>query len=468
MLTYSLNAISTVPLYEQLYRFLKQDIEQEHLENGSKLPSKRTLAKHLGVSIVTVETAYQQLVAEGYLNAQPKRGYFVNHLVLPKALPQRQFSLDTSGIKSTKKCKTWQVDLTNRQTQAEHFPFSVWTSLMRFVLREYRTALMEQSEGSGVWILRYAIAEHLKAFRAMEVSPEQIIIGAGTEYLYGLLVQMLGLTKRYAIADPGYDKLHKICASYGLESVPISTQYEVSELEQWGVDVVHSSPSHHFPTGQVMPVAKRYELLAWADKQTGRYIIEDDYDSEFRFVGQSIPALQSIDHTGKVIYMNTFSKTLASTVRIAYMVLPLPLAEQFQQKLGFYASTVSNFEQYALAEFIRQGSFEKHINRMRAAYQKKRDRLLNTLKQSRLAERMRIEEENSGLHFIVRFETTLSDEHILATAESYGIRLTALATYYQRRCGSAKNAFVIGYSNLADQQIDYAVASLEKILLQES
>lgn len=463
MLTYLLNPKIDEPLYEQLYRFLKQDIERGELKADVKLPSKRTLAQHLGVSVVTIETAYQQLIAEGYVNAQPKRGYFVNRLILPTFVPQTGFATVASGLKREKKRKIWRVDLTNRQTLADNFPFSVWTSLMRLVLREHRAALMERSDGCGVWALRTAIAAHLQAFRGMAVSPEQIIIGAGTEYLYSLLIQLLGLDKCYAVAEPGYDKLHKICASYGIESVSVSTEYQISELEDLGVDIVHSSPSHHFPTGQVMPVAKRYELLAWAGEQAERYIIEDDYDSEFRFVGQAIPTLQSIDQAGKVIYMNTFSKTLASTVRIAYMVLPLPLAAQFQQQLSFYASTVSNFEQYALAEFIRQGSFEKHINRMRAYYQKKRDKLLEALKQSRLAERMNIAEEDSGLHFIVRFETALSDAQILAAAEAYGIRLTALATYYRQQSNAAKNAFVIGYSNLADDQIDYAVASLEKI-----
>lgn len=463
MLTYLLNPEMDEPLYEQLYRFLKQDIERGELKADTKLPSKRTLAQHLGVSVVTIETAYQQLVAEGYVNARPKRGYFVNPLVLPIPVQSKGLLTVASGLKCEKKRKIWRADLTNRQTLAENFPFSVWTSLMRLVLREHRTALMEQSEGYGVWALRSAITEHLRAFRGMMLSPEQVIIGAGTEYLYGLLIQLLGLNKRYAIADPGYDKLHKICASYGVESMSVSTEYHISELEKLGVDIVHSSPSHHFPTGHIMPVAKRYELLAWAGEQAERYIIEDDYDSEFRFVGQVIPALHSIDQVGKVIYMNTFSKTLASTVRIAYMVLPPLLAAQFQQKLGFYASTVSNFEQYALAEFIRQGSFEKHINRMRAYYQKKRDKLLGALKQSCLADRMQIEEEDSGLHFIVRFETVLSDEQILIAAEKCGIRLTALATYYRQKNNAEKNAFVIGYSNLTDEQIEYAVKGLERI-----
>nr|WP_246770598.1 PLP-dependent aminotransferase family protein [Mannheimia haemolytica] len=213
-----------------------------------------------------------------------------------------------------------------------------------------------------------------------------------------------------------------------------------------------------------MPIAKRYELLAWVAQKAERYIVEDDYDSEFRFVGQPIPALKSIDMLGRVIYMNTFSKTLSSTVRIAYMVLPPELLNRFQQELGFYASTVSNFEQYILAEFIQQGYFEKHINRMRAYYQKKRDKLLKAFKQGNLAEKIAIKEEHSGLHFIVQLNTTLTERQILQAAEEQGIKFVALSAYYQDKSQIQQNAFIIGYSNLKDDQINYVAESLKKIL----
>ncbi|WP_429945950.1 PLP-dependent aminotransferase family protein [Bibersteinia trehalosi] len=460
MVTYTFKK-NNIPLYEQLYCFIKQDIEQGGIIAGEKLPSKRAFAKHLGISVMTVETAYQQLVAEGYLSAKAKQGFFVNPLNLPKTSTSRSVFTGTSGSKPIENSKKWQADLTNSQTSAENFPFSVWTKLVREVLKHHQSALMERAESGGVLILRQAIAKHLHDFRGMNVSPAQIIVGAGTEYLYGLLVQLLGLDKTYALPDPSYDKLHKIFQSYGLNHISISMDYATNALKN--VNVLHTSPSHHFPTGLVMPIAKRYELLAWAAEKTDRYIIEDDYDSEFRFVGQPIPALQSIDMLGKVIYMNTFSKTLSSTVRIAYMVLPPELLTRFHQQLGFYASTVSNFEQYVLAEFIQQGYFEKHINRMRAYYQKKRDNLLFSLKNSPLAEKITIKEENAGLHFIVQFHTELNDEQILQSANEQGIKMVSLARYYQDKSQAPKNAFVVGYSNLADKQVDEVVRWLKNI-----
>lgn len=464
MLTYTFAAENRVPLYEQLYLFIKQDIEQSQLMAGEKLPSKRVLAKHLGISVVTIETAYQQLVAEGYISAEPKKGYFVNALNLPQKMATRSASLQTSATETAEKRKLWQADFTNSQTLAENFPFSVWAKLVRDLLKHHQNALMERAESGGMLPLRQAIAQHLQDFRGMSVSPEQIIIGAGTEYLYGLLIQLFGLDKTYALADPCYDKLRQIYHSYGLKTATVSMDYSLQELTDTCSDIVHTSPSHHFPTGLVMPIAKRYELLRWANEREGRYIIEDDYDSEFRFVGQPIPALQSIDMVGRVIYMNTFSKTLSSTVRIAYMVLPTQLLMQFHRRLGFYASTVSNFEQYVLAEFIQRGYFEKHINRMRAYYQRKRDKLLLALKQGSLAGRIAIKEENSGLHFIVQFHTALSSEQILQRAEESGLRFLSLQHYYQDPSQAPTKTFVIGYSNLNDEQITYGVDILTKIM----
>ncbi|GAB1665193.1 HTH-type transcriptional regulatory protein gabR [Mannheimia haemolytica] len=464
MLTYTFNTQEGTALYEQLYRFLKNDIESNILIAGDKLPSKRAFAKHLGISVMTVETAYQQLVAEGYVNTQPKKGFFVNALNLPEKKEAISVQLQKISSEQYEKNKKWQADLTNRQTLAENFPFSVWTKLVREVLKTHQSELMERAESGGVWTLKFAIANHLRAFRGMIVNPTQIIIGAGTEYLYGLLIQLLGLDKHYALTEPSYDKLRRIYHSYRLSTATVSMPFSIDELNSKNVDVIHTSPSHHFPTGHVMPIAKRYELLAWVAQKAERYIVEDDYDSEFRFVGQPIPALKSIDMLGRVIYMNTFSKTLSSTVRIAYMVLPPELLNRFQQELGFYASTVSNFEQYILAEFIQQGYFEKHINRMRTYYQKKRDKLLKAFKQGNLAEKIAIKEEHSGLHFIVQLNTTLTERQILQAAEEQGIKFVALSAYYQDKSQIQQNAFIIGYSNLKDDQINYVAESLKKIL----
>ena len=227
---------------------------------------------------------------------------------------------------------------------------------------------MENPPCGGIMALRQAIADYLHAFRGMVVNPEQIIVGAGTEYLYGLLIQLLGDDKIYGIENPGYPKIAKIYDSMHVSYSAIDLDEHgvcIYSLEDHQIDIMHLSPSHHFPTGIITPISRRYELLGWASKDENRYIIEDDYDSELRLGGKPIPTLQSIDVSDKVIYMNTFTKTLSSTVRISYMVLPASLTELFYKKLSFYSCTVSNFEQYTLARFMESGSFEKHINRLR-------------------------------------------------------------------------------------------------------
>lgn len=247
----------------------------------------------------------------------------------------------------------------------------------------------------------------------MQVEPEQIIIGAGTEYLHGLLIQLLGNHRIYGVENPGYHKIARIYENMKVEYAKISLDKDgisVRELEEKCVDVIHTSPSHHFPTGIVMPVSRRYELLGWAAKSPDHYIIEDDYDSELRLTGKPFPTLQSIDVSDRVIYMNTFTKTLASTVRISYMVLPPTLTEIFYQKLSFYSCTVSNFEQYTLAKFMENGSFEKHINRLRNYYQTKRDAILQVFQKEPLGKYVIIREEGAGVHFLMQIHTEKSEE----------------------------------------------------------
>lgn len=284
----------------------------------------------------------------------------------------------------------------------------------------------------------------------MSVSPDQIIIGAGTEYLYGLLIQLFGNDKVYAVENPGYRKPEQIYRSFHVPYEWISMDesgIEISALEEKKVDIVHITPSHHYPTGIIMPISRRYELLGWASGKDGRYIIEDDYDSELRLSGQPIPTLQSIDKSEKVIYMNTFTKTLCSTVRISYMVLPRGLAQKFYEKLSFYSCTVSNFEQYTLAYFMAEGKFEAHINRLRNHYRKKRDSLTGAFRSSRLADCISISGEEAGLHFLLDIHTDLPEADVMERAESKGIKLVPLSGYYYGQ-GGPENVYVMNYSSV--------------------
>ena len=324
--------------------------------------------------------------------------------------------------------------------------------------------LMIHSPSVGVWELRREIAKYLLQFRGMNVSPEQIVIGAGTEYLYGIIIQLLGRQKIYAVENPGYQKIKKIYSSNDVSCIhlPLDKQgVSISALEQSPAQVLHISPSHHFPTGIVTPIARRYELLSWASKSSDRYIIEDDYDSEFRFMGKPIPSLQSIDAMEKVIYINTFSKSLSSTIRISYMVLPNHLMERYNQELNFYACTVSNFDQYTLASFLAEGHFEKHINRMKNFYRSQRDLIMDCIKKHPKYSRVKIAEENSGLHFLLHIDTSLSDEELVKKAENNAIHISCLSQYvYHPEEHSIPHTLLLNYSGIPSEKIPRAIELL--------
>lgn len=463
MITYTFTNTGSDSLYEYLYKCIKNDILQGNIRAGEKLPSKRTFAKNLGISVITVENAYEQLIAEGYIYSIPKKGFYVTDL--KKEVETEKKTVTKEMVPITGGESGYFADFTSNQTQSELFPFTVWTRMIREVLGENQIQLMTNPPCGGIYPLREAIAKYLKEFRGMTVLPEQIIIGAGTEYLYGLLIQLLGTDKIYAVENPGYRKIAKIYRSWKVACEYIDMDEEgvqIGELQRKRVDILHISPSHHYPTGIVMPVSRRYELLGWAAKSNSHYIIEDDYDSELRLGGQPIPTMQSIDVSDRVIYMNTFTKTLASTVRISYMILPPPLLEQFYERLSFYSCSVSNFEQYTLGKFIEEGFFEKHINRLRNHYHKKRDILLGAIRESLLGDLVHISGEEAGVHFLMEIQTEKEEEEFLTCAQTQGIRLSPLSAHYHNRETERKNVYVMNYSSVQMEDAQEIVRRLER------
>ena len=446
MLTYELKKSPGVPLYEALYRCIRGDILSGRLAAGEKLPSKRTLAQNLEVSKITVEGAYNQLLAEGYIRSAEKVGYFVESLPGIRPAPHPVAEVPPPEPEAA-------MDLTG--SYPEKFPFSVWSRLQREVMLDYGERLLLPLPNQGTALLRTAIADHLADFRGMQVDPENILIGAGTDFLYNLLIQLLGRDKAYAVEDPGYGKIRQIYAAGGVRCVGVPL--DAAGIRTDGLkaaQVLHISPSHHFPTGRVTPVSRRQELLRWAEDRDG-YIIEDDYDSEFRFDAHPMPTMYSMDRAGRVIYMNTFSRTLAPSIRISYMVLPPVLMERFRRELSFYSCTVSSFEQYTLARFLERGHFEKHINRMRKFYRQRRNRVVSALLSCPFADQLTIREEDAGLHFLLKIDTTLSDEALTAVCTQAGIRIRTLSSYYHgtvppddRRC------LVVNYAALREEDLE--------------
>ena len=457
MRTYVLDPSAKTPLYEQLYRSIKEDILSGVIAGGEKLPSKRALAEHLNISRITVENAYGQLLAEGYLQSRPRSGFFAETLeAMPQpksacAVPHRTLPAAAPPPPS-----------------AVHFPFSTWAKLMRGVLLDRHDQLLLPPPNIGLADLRTAIAGLLRRTRSMEIDPDCIVIGAGAEYLYNILIQLLGRENRFGLENPGHQKIRRVYEANGLQICPVSLDdsgVDPAALAQSGATVLHISPSHQFPTGIVTPIARRQQLMAWVSECPDRWLIEDDYDSEFRFAGKMIPTMHSMDTTGRVIYMNTFSRTITPALRISYMILPHGLMERYHRLLGFYSCTVPSFEQLTLARFLEDGYFEKHVSRMKRRYRLLRDQFLTLLQQSPLAGRMNVQGDEAGLHFLLQLQTDLPDRQIEEKLAAAGIRAASLSRY---QTGSAAEAdhgrVVIQYSDLEEADLPRVLHVLEELV----
>ena len=349
---YRIEKDSPQSAYLQLYHQLRGDIVSGVYPNEKKLPSKRLLAEQTGVSVITVEHAYAILCDEGYLEPRERSGYFVSYSAadcFPVAEPDSVRQLPSAR------------DL------ADDFPFSVLAKTMRRVLSEYGESILVKSPNNGCTELRKAIAAYLARCRGINVAPSQIVIGSGAEYLYGLIVQLLGRERVFALENPSYEKIRRVYLANGVTCDMLrlgSDGIRTSELARTDASVLHATPFHSFPSGITASAGKRSEYIRWAHSRGG-YIVEDDFDSEFTLSSKAEDTLFSLEPKRSVLYLNTFSKTIAPSMRLGYMVLPESLTDAFEQSVGFYSCTVPVFEQYVLAELLSNGDFERHINRVR-------------------------------------------------------------------------------------------------------
>lgn len=410
--------------YYSLYSLIRADIISGRLSAGSRLPSKRALAADLGVSVITVQQAYEQLLAEGYVRSAERSGYFVEKL---EWTPEERQSAAAVPPKKEEKPQ-YVVDFVRGATPAGLFPFSVWAKLMRRVLSEFSEGLLlERAPCEGDKELRGEISAYLYRSRGIHADPDCIVIGAGAEYLYGVIVQVLGRDRLYAAETPGYAS---VLSAYGLNgaqavALPVTPRgVSAADLLRSGADVLHISPAHQFPTGAVMPASERSAIIEWA-VAGDRYVIEDDYDSEFRLFGKPLNCLYSLCPE-KVIYMNTFSKTLAPSLRIGYMVLPPALLARFRQILGFTANVVPLFEQKTLAYFLRGGYFERHLSRVKNYYKNIRKQLYSILQ--KLNTGCNFYDTGGGSHLLAGIKG-VKDADIKSCAASLGIRVKCLSDY---------------------------------------
>lgn len=363
-MNYHIDTSLPIPAYMQLYNYIVQDIISEIYPYGSRLPSKRTIAEETGVSVITVGHAIALLNDEGYVETRQRSGCFViYHKSDFHGVPVLQNSTFPHYQSET--------------LRVGDFPFSVFAKTMRKVLTSYGNRIFIKSPNSGCDELRGEICSYLARSRGIIVKPSQILVGSGAEYLYGLIAQLFGNRQKFALEQPSYDKIRKVYEAMGIQCDMLSlTQDGISskELERTDARILHVTPFNSFPSGVTASISKKHEYLRWAKQREG-YIIEDNYDSELTVSKKVEDSLFSITKDSNVVYVNTFSKTIAPSMRIGYMLLPEKLLEDFQNRLGFYSCTVPMFEQYVLAELLRNGDFERHINRVRRRKRKAENRV---------------------------------------------------------------------------------------------
>ena len=443
MLTYDLNGKNK---YWSLYSCIRDDILRGRLKRGDRLPSKRSLAENLSISVITVQNAYEQLLAEGYIRSEERSGYFVEE-VNAAFYGKREFSAEEE-----QEDKKFAIDFVKGSPPAELFPFSTWARLMRKVLSDCGEHLLQRVPCDGDRELKKAIANYLYRARGIVADPRFIVIGAGAEYLYGVIVNLLGRDKVFAVENPGYNKISAGYKLNGAKCVCVTVKengIDCGEVDRSGADVVHASPSHQFPTGAVMPASARSRLISWANGGE-RFVIEDDYDSEFRLSGKPLQSTYSLC-PDKVIYMNTFSKSLAPSMRMGYMVLPPKLYERYIKLFSHSACVVPLFEQKTLAAMLDGGYFERHINRLKNYYRTVRSALLE--KAAALSIKCVLRDTGSGLHMLASFPDAPSDEFIKERAARNGINIKCLSDYLLAPLNGVEKTAVINYSGLSPEII---------------
>ncbi|MGG0670172.1 PLP-dependent aminotransferase family protein [Lederbergia citrisecunda] len=456
MLLIELNKESEIPLYEQIYQQIRNDITEGKLIVGEKLPSKRKLGEFLDVSQTTIEIAYGQLAAEGFITSKPRRGYFVQEIgELAYVQPTEAMT-----IAAKEEQKELEIDFSPGKIDTESFPFTQWRKYAKDTIDESSQHLLLLGHPHGDVELRQEIAKYLYHSRGVDCSADQIIVGSGTEQLMPLLIRLLGPQAKYAIEDPGYPLTHHVFFHNNREAVPIAVDEEgmdVQALQKSGGTVAYVTPSHQFPTGTVLSAGRRTALLNWAASSVGHFIIEDDYDSEFRYSGRPIPSLQGMDKAGKVIYVSTFSKSLMPSLRIAYMVLPPVLLKNYEDAFIHYSSTVPRLDQHALARFMADGHFARHLNRMRKVYKRKLQLLTDSLRQYTPA--ISFSGDEAGMHIIINVHTNEDEDTLVDAALAKGIRVYGLNDY-RKASKSRQPSFLIGFGGLTDDRIPWTVERL--------
>ena len=465
-MTIRLRTDSDKCLYQQIYEHIRQEIREGKLLAGERLPSTRSLAEYLQVARSTVDYAYDQLLSEGYIEARPYKGYFVCRLEGIFAMEQREITepeivrpdSEEGGTKAQIDFSPYGIDMTG-------FPFGVWKRITKNILNDSNSELFAQGESQGDYDLRMTISRYLHSSRGVNCRPEQIIVGAGNDYLLLLLEKILGRHVGIAMENPTYKRAYRIFQSFAYRIYTVDMDdkgMRADRLAELPVRAAYVMPSHQYPTGAVMTIGRRAELLHWAEKEPDRYLIEDDYDSEFRYRGKPIPSLQSSDKRGKVIYIGTFSKAIAPAIRVSYMVLPESLLEVYRRDCSFYSCTVSRIDQRILNEFIRDGYFERHLNKMRMHYRAKHDLLLAELEP--FAKAFTISGEDAGLHLLLTAKGDVTEAQLLSAAAEAGVKVYGMSENMVE-INAPKATILLGFGSVSETEMKEGLHRLQKAWL---
>lgn len=448
------------PLYRQIYIQIKEAIQSGSLSAHTRLLSKRKMAQLLDVSVNTVDTAYNQLVSEGFLEVRPQSGYYVceigklewdkNTKPLLKPVPM----LESNPIK---------IDFSLFGVDKDHFPYTIWKRLSRNVFEQWKDTILKNSPCHGELELRKAIASYLYLSRGVLCHSEQIVVGAGTDNLLQILSYLLKNECIIAMENPVYYDAYFYFRRMGHQVVSIPTDHhgmQIEPLEKLINTAIYITPSHQFPLGITMPISRRIKLLNWAKQSEKRYIIEDDYDSEFRYDIQPIPSLQSIDKNEKVIYLGSFSRSIAPSLRISYMVLPEKLSEKFSEKYHAFPCAVSKLDQLILMQFLSKGHYETHLNKMRKLYKEKREFFVFALKKA--FPNAEILGENAGQHVLLKMHE-IKETELCVSAQKIGVRVYPISPYFTGKVPEKyKMVVLLGYAEPSCNQILEGVNLLQK------
>jgi len=450
-------------LYLDLYENLKRQIIEGQYQSDDKFPSKRALSQHLSVSNTTIEHAYQYLLDEGYIYSKPRSGYFVSDIetlpIINKNNAQTGQKFTTENSYTRKKDFKYVFNVSEIDT--EYFPMQQFRKYARDVFDDNQMNLLQHANPDGDWSLRQEIAHYLFNSRGVSCHPEQIIIGSSTEQLINLLTEILN-NEQFNIENPSYPPIKQVLDKKQISylQVPVTkTGIDLSYVNKSQHNITYVTPSHQFPTGYVMNLKKRTQLINWAHQNEARYIIEDDYDSEFRYFGKPIPALQSLDTHDKVIYMSTFSKSLFPSCRIAYLVLPKKLLQQYKNIDNKEGNTVPTHMQKIVANFMKSGSFERHLNKMRKVYKNKLTLITEKLK--KYEDQLQIDGALAGMHFTLTITNDLSLEDCLQNAKNNNLKITPFSLY-DHNASNVK--FILGFGGIPYDQLEAHTDALIKTL----